>query len=234
VKTFDDQDLANQIAAAIIDRKKLHPFGDKTMIQLTASNLISILQIPADRAAVWQPGIQDAMSQFDIGTPLRAAHFIAQIGHESGGLRYTREAWTNSPAQQSYEGAARLGNTEPGDGERFMGRGPMQITGRKNYQALSDALGVDFIGQPALLEQQDYGPLSAGWFWQAGAGLNLGHLARAALEQYGMGAGVDLNDIADLDDIETITYCINGGLNGYQDRCDLLARAREVFDAEVT
>jgi len=198
-------------------------------MMITAIQLMQILNIPDARATVWQPQLDAAMTQFEINTPLRAAHFIAQIGHESGRLVFVKEGWTNSPAQQSYEGAARLGNTEEGDGRLFMGRGPMQITGRKNYQSLSDALDVDFTAQPQLLERIDYGALSAGWFWKIGAGLNLGRHALAALEQYGMGVGVDLNDIADQDDIETITYCVNGGLTGYDDRTAIYQRARNAL-----
>jgi len=191
--------------------------------------LMIIRGMPEDRAGIWQPAVDAAMSEFEINTPLRAAHFIAQVGHESAGFRYTKEIWTNSPAQQSYEGAARLGNTEPGDGERFPGRGPMQITGRKNYHLCGAFLNIDLITQPQLLEQVDYGARSAGWFWEFGAGFNLGHLAINALQQYGMGAGVNLNSIADQDDIETITYCINGGQNGIDDRTAIYQRARNAL-----
>lgn len=198
---------------------------------LTASHLIRIYGIKPTRATIWQPHLAAAMDKFGITTPLRAAAFLAQIGHESGRLVFVKEIWSNSPAQQSYEGAARLGNTEPGDGQRFMGRGPMQITGRKNYQLLGAALNVDFIAQPQLLERVDYGALSAGWFWHTGAGLNLGRKALAALVKLGMGAGVNLNDLADMDNFETITLCINGGLNGFADRCTLYARAKTVLGA---
>lgn len=198
---------------------------------LTAAHLIKVYGIKPTRAAIWHPHLAAAMDKFAITTPLRAAAFLAQIGHESGRLVFVREIWTNSPAQQSYEGAARLGNTEPGDGQRFMGRGPMQITGRKNYQLLGVALNVDFIAQPQLLERVDYGAQSAGWFWRTGAGLNLGKKALHALERYGMGAGVNLNDLADRQDFETITLCINGGLNGYADRCTLYARAKLALGA---
>lgn len=196
---------------------------------ITTAQLVNILEIPEARADVWSPHIGAAMSEFDITTPLRIAHFLAQVGHESGGLKYTKEIWTNSPAQQSYEGAERLGNTDPGDGEKFMGRGPMQITGRKNYQAFSDAIGVDFVSQPALIERMDYGARSAGWFWKFGAGHNLGNAALVALAKLGMGAGVNLNDLADLDDIQTITLCVNGGLNGFEQRSAFLMRAINVL-----
>lgn len=200
-------------------------------MNLTAASLIQIYGIKQTRATIWQPHLAAAMDKFDINTPLRAAAFLAQIGHESGRLVFIREVWSNTPAQQTYEGAARLGNTDPGDGERFMGRGPMQITGRKNYKLLGAALNVDFVAQPTLLERVDYGALSAGWFWRTGSGLNLGKKALHALERYGLGTNVNLNDLADRQDFETITLCINGGLNGYADRCKLYARAKQTLGA---
>ncbi len=206
---------------------------------LTASQLIQIYGIKPTRATVWQPHLAAAMEQFDINTPQRAAAFIAQIGHESGRLAYVKEIWDPEkvPAQKNYEGSIRLGNTVEGDGERFMGRSPVQITGRKNYKLVGDALGVDFVAQPQLLERVDYGAQASAWFWKFGAGLNLGQRALRALDKYGMGLGVNLNDIADMEDFETITICINGGLNGYEERCKLFARAKEVFGistSEVT
>jgi len=199
------------------------------MIALTVAHLMRVMNIKETRATVWQPHLSAAMQRFEITTPLRAAAFIAQIGHESGRLVFTREGWGPTAAQLRYEGRADLGNTEPGDGARFMGRGPMQITGRKNYRHLSDALGIDFVAQPHLLERQDYGALSAGWFWHTGAGLNLGKRARTAVAAHGFNVGVNLNDLADTGDFETVTLCINGGLNGYEDRLKLYDLARTVF-----
>lgn len=196
---------------------------------ITQMQLVSVLQIPEQRADVWQPHVDAAMVEFEINTPLRISHFLAQVGHESGGFKYTKEIWTNSPAQQSYEMAARLGNTEPGDGERFMGRGPIQLTGRKNYKLFGAFIGMDLVSQPQLVERMDIGCRSAGWFWKFGSGFNLGHAALTALGKYGKGEGVNLNDIADRDDIETITLCINGGLNGFEQRSAILLRAIDEF-----
>lgn len=200
-------------------------------MNLTASQLIKIYGIKPARATVWQPHLASGMEQFEINTPLRVAAFLAQIGHESNRLQYVKEIWGPTAAQLSYEGSARLGNVQPGDGERFMGRCPVQITGRKNYKLLGDALGVDFVSHPQLLERVDYGALAAAWFWYAGAGMNLGQRAIIALKKRGMGAGVNLNDLADTGDFETITVCINGGLNGYAERCKLYAKAKEVLGA---
>ena len=198
---------------------------------LTVTDLENIYNIREARALVWQPHLVAAMAQYEINTPLRAAHFLAQIGHESGRLVFVKEIWNPAqiPAQKGYEGALRLGNTVEGDGERYMWRGLVQITGRRNYQAVSDALGVDFIAQPRMLERPDYAALSAAWFWKVGAGKNLGKRALALLKLHGMGEGVDLNDLADKDDIEAITLCVNGGLNGFEDRQRLLLAAKAVL-----
>jgi putative chitinase len=114
----------------------------------------------ADRYAV---PLADACQRYSINTPARLSAFLAQIGHESGGLQYTREI----AGGQAYEGRADLGNTEPGDGPRFRGRGLLQVTGRSNYAALAAALGVDFVADPSLLEQPTFAALSAAHWWHA-------------------------------------------------------------------
>lgn len=199
------------------------------MSLLTIEQFAAILNMPDNRASIWYPQVVVAMDEFEINSPLRISHFLAQVGHESGSFKYVKEIWTNSLAQQGYEGAARLGNSDVGDGERYLGRGPMQITGRKNYAALSVALDINFISQPQLLERIDYGARSACWFWKAGAGKNLGHAALSALEKYDSGVGVNLNDVADADDIVTITLCINGGMNGFEERSRILLQAFNVL-----
>lgn len=120
------------------------------------------------------------------------AAFIAQIGHESGQLVYVREIWGPTPAQTKYEGRADLGNTVPGDGLKCRGRGLIQITGRANYAACGEALGLDLINHPELLEQPQYACMSAAWFW----------------------ATKGLNTLADAGDFDRITKRINGWLNG--------------------
>ena len=95
----------------------------------------------------------------------RVAAFIAQIGHESGQLRYVKEIWGPTAAQMRYEGRADLGNTQPGDGSKYRGRGLIQITGRANYKACGEALGLDLINHPELLEKPQHACMSAAWFW---------------------------------------------------------------------
>ena len=149
-----------------------------------------------ERAKIWLPFIESAMDEFYIDFPQRQAAFLAQIGHESGGLRYTVEIWGPTPAQSRYEGRKDLGNTEPGDGFRYRGRGILQTTGRFNYRRTGDALGVDLIAKPELLSTAELAARSAGWYWRIN----------------------DLNKLADEGKFEAITKKINGGFNGYDDR----------------
>jgi len=146
-----------------------------------------------------------ACKQYEINTPKRIVAFLAQITHESGMFRYSREIWGPTPTQRRYEGRLDLGNTQPGDGERFKGRGFIQITGRANYQLLSDALNVDFVSDPLKLEQSQYVALSAAWFWKSHG----------------------LNELADNDQFKTITRRINGGLNGYDERVKIWNELKE-------
>src|SRR4030095_4349985 len=113
--------------------------------------------------------------EFGINTPLREAAFLAQIAHESGQLRFMEEIWGPTEAQRSYEPqsdlARRLGNTEVGDGKRFKGRGPIQITGRANYATFGDLLGLDIINDPVMAAALEVGFRIAGLYWQKN-GLN--------------------------------------------------------------
>jgi len=111
------------------------------------------------------------MSKYGIVGRLRVAAFIAQIGHESGQLRRVREIWGPTAVQLGYEGRKDLGNTQPGDGAKYRGRGLIQITGRANYAMCGEALGLDLVNQPELLEQPGPACLSAAWYW-ASRGLN--------------------------------------------------------------
>lgn len=160
-----------------------------------------------DRATEWLPFIEAAMDEFDVNTPARQAAFLAQIGHESGGLHWTTEIWGPTIAQSHYEGRVDLGNTEPGDGFKFKGRGLIQTTGRNNYQRTGDALGVDLVADPTLLAQPELAARSAAWFWK----------------EHG------LNELADVGDFMRVTRKINGGTNGMDDRLVLWTSAKEVL-----
>lgn len=174
---------------------------------ISQQQLLQILPNARPVAGVFVPVLNTAMERYQIVGRKRVAAFIAQLGHESGQLRYVREIWGPTLAQAKYEGRADLGNTQPGDGSKYRGRGLIQITGRANYAACGETLGLDLITQPELLELPQYAAMSAAWFWKQNG----------------------LNDLADRDQFNTITRRINGGLNGLQDRLEIWSRARAVL-----
>lgn len=165
----------------------------------------------SDRLARFHPAIAGAMTDAGIDTPLRQAHFLAQIAHESGGLRWLEELASG----EAYEGRADLGNDQPGDGVRFKGRGLIQLTGRANYTEFGRALGRDLTSSTEaaaqVAEDPDLCVRAATWFWSENG----------------------LNALADADDLEAVTRRINGGLNGLDDRAKYLERAKAVFPAQV-
>jgi len=124
-------------------------------------------------AAAWLPVIVESMALYGIDTPTRQAAFLAQVGVESGGLRYTTELWGPTPTQARYEGRLDLGNTQPGDGSRFRGHGLIQTTGRRNHARVRDRLRArfpgrdipDFEASPESLALQEWAALSAADFW---------------------------------------------------------------------
>lgn len=102
---------------------------------------------------------------------LRLAHFMGQCGHESGGFRFMEEIWGPTQAQRGYEGRADLGNTQPGDGRRYKGRGPIQLTGRSNARFYGRKCGIDFENRPDLMAVPSIGILTACMYWDQN-GLN--------------------------------------------------------------
>ena len=174
---------------------------------ITVQQLLQILPNAGQIAGVFVPVLNTAMSRYQIVGSKRVAAFIAQIGHESGQLKYVKEIWGPTAAQMRYEGRSDLGNTRPGEGSKYRGRGLIQITGRANYKACGEALGLDLINHPELLEKPQHACMSAAWFW----------------------ATKGLNTLADEGEFEIITRRINGGLNGLADRQMLYARAMKVL-----
>lgn len=173
------------------------------MRPLTADILVQIMPYAKAKAAQYAPLLDAAMREFDINTPARQASFLSQVGHESGQLRYVRELASGA----AYEGRKDLGNTQPGDGVRFRGRGLIQITGRANYTAAMMALDVDCIERPEVLEQPVNACRSAAWFWKSHG----------------------LNELADAGDQVKVTKRINGGINGLADRLALFEVAKRVL-----
>ena len=136
-----------------------------------------------ERARMLLPHLNDSMVHAEIDSDARKAAYLAQLAHESDGFRTLEEYASGA----DYEGRSDLGNTQPGDGVRFKGRGAIQLTGRANYQRVSNSLGVDLVGQPHLAGTPEYGFLVSAEYWR----------------------DHDLNERADKGDFEGITDVIN-------------------------
>jgi predicted chitinase len=169
---------------------------------LGLDTLLAIMPaLPRELGAAYLPWLNRAMWEFGITTPRRKACFLAQLAHESGELRYFEE----HASGEAYEGRCEdLGNCAAGDGTRYKGRGPIQLTGRKNYRQAGAALGLDLEAEPELAGRREVGFRIAGWFFQVSG----------------------LNELAERDQFSEITRRINGGLLNEQQREMYWARAR--------
>lgn len=165
--------------------------------------------------------LPEVMRRYQINTPLRMAHFLAQCGHESGGFRQVSEnlnydaagllrvfprhftaqiapTFARQPeriANRAYAGRMGNGNEASGDGWRFRGRGYIQLTGRNNYAAFDAVVSDDVLANPDLVATK-YPLLSAAWFWN----------------------NARLNALADTGTVEAVTRRVNGGTHGLEDR----------------
>lgn len=179
---------------------------------ITAAQLKVILpQATAANIEMYLPFLNSLLPEFGIDTPVRIAAFLAQVGHESGQLRYNKEIWGPTTAQKGYEGRKDLGNVVKGDGIKFKGRGLIQLTGRSNYKAFSDAVGVDFVSTPELVETPRYAVMTACWFWKS----------------------KKLNVFADSGNFKGLTKAINGWYNGLEDRLQIWERAKKELQKSV-
>jgi putative chitinase len=167
-----------------------------------------------DTAPAFGQAAATLFPQYGIITPQRVAHFLAQCAAETGNFRYLREIWGPTDAQKGYEGRADLGNTIPGDGQRFLGRGCFQITGRDNYDRYGKRLGLDLCANPKLAEDPAISLHIACLYW----------------------ADHKLNDYADADNILGVSNGINRGNpasirepNGYAARKAAYRKARSVL-----
>ena len=176
----------------------------------------------------WLAPLEETFAKYDISTPVRQAFFIGQCAHESGNfktlqenLNYSAEGlmktwpsrfptkeiadqYARNPAKiagKVYNG--RMGNTSEEEAAKFLGRGLIQLTGKENYERCGTSINVDLVNNPDLLLDPKYAALSAGWFWNRKG----------------------LNELADANDIETMTKRINGGLKGFDDRKAKIAKA---------
>ena len=153
-------------------------------------------------------GLADAMpimvTRFDINTPLRQQHFLAQLAHESDHFQTTREYASG----QAYEGRKDLGNTHKGDGQRFRGRGLVQLTGRFNYtKAAKELDDPTILSTPEVVERFPLAATVSGWFWLKN----------------------NLNAVADRDDPRAVCKIVNGGVNGLDSRIAALTACKRAF-----
>jgi predicted chitinase len=171
---------------------------------VSLSQLKKIMPALSDkRAREVLPHLNKAMVEAKINTPKRQAAFLAQLAHESVQLR----AFEEYASGAAYEGRRDLGNTRPGDGKRYKGRGPIQLTGRANYRAAGKALGIDLEGHPKRAADVDVGFRTAAWFWNSR----------------------NLNSLADKGNFREITRRVNGGYNGMTSRNAYYRRALDVL-----
>jgi putative chitinase len=186
----------------------------------------------------WLEPLLETFEKYQIDTPKRQACFLGQIMHESGSFKFTKENLNYSAkalmatwpsrfpdletanqferqpekiANKVYSG--RMGNTEDGDGAKYIGRGLIQVTGKENYTHCGEALGLDLVANPQLLEEPRYAALSAGWFWNK-KGLNA------------------LADEGTSNSFEVMTKRINGGLLGLDDRKSKMIEVLKALGAQ--
>lgn len=175
--------------------------------------MLQILANAGRQTGVFVCALNAAMGLYGIvGTP-RVSAFIARVGHESGQFRYVRELGGDQYLSKYDTGplAKRLGSPPEadGDGQKYCGRGLIQITEYDNYLACSKALFSDsrLLRTPELLEHAEWAANSAAWFWNSR----------------------NLNALADVEDFLGITRRINGGINGLTDRKGLYEQALRVL-----
>lgn len=176
-------------------------------MRITRAQLIKVMPNAGSSADTYLLIINGWAEHFRINTPLRMAHYLAQIAHESGELRYTKELASG----KAYEGRKDLGNTQPGDGVKYKGRGLIQITGRANYQKYANYCKFDVVSSPELLERPLGAVKSSMWYWNLHG----------------------LNRLADQDNLKAIRRKINGGYNGLPACEKYLKRAKEALEIKV-
>lgn len=182
---------------------------------------------PSARRTEYLPFIQKAMQEFEITTYLREAAFLAQLAHESGELKFMEEIASGA----DYEGRADLGNTQKGDGKRYKGRGPIQLTGRANYRKYGAKLALDLENNPTIAATKEVGFRIAGLYWKdhglnelADKGSQIVNVTRT--RQNGT-TFVEQHPAFD-----AITFKINGGFRGKEERIKYYERAKKVLNKD--
>ena len=170
---------------------------------MTQDQLQEITTASQQRVDLFYPYLSKYMTMFDVVGKLRESAFLGQVLWESGNLRYTKEIASGI----EYEGRKDLGDTHPGDGVKYKGRGLIQITGESNYKEISNVFGEDFINHPELLETPRFACKSAAWWFK----------------HHG------LNELADKGNFRAITKIVNGGYNGLAGRTLIYEKALKVL-----
>lgn len=209
------------------------------LFEITKEQLREMMPLAANSSLEkYLAPLNHQMSKGGVDTPLRIAHFIAQLAHESGSFKYDTEnlnygagalkavfgkyfktqemldEYARQPekiANVVYANRMGNGNAASGDGWRYRGRGLIQLTGQNNYEACGKGIGVDLIESPEVLSiDPEISVAAAVWYWNSRK----------------------LNQYADEDNIEKITRRINGGYHGLDDRKEFLARAKKALLSE--
>lgn len=179
-------------------------------MEITIAQLQGVMpNLKTPKASLYLPLLNAAMAEFEINTVKHIQAFIAQLAHESAELRYMEEIADGSAYEPSKNAnlAKKLGNVKEGDGKRYKGRGPIQLTGRSNYEIAGKALGLDLVNDPTIAATPEVGFRIAGWYWKSRS----------------------LNALADKGDFKAITLLINGGYNGLEDRIKFWERAKKLI-----
>jgi len=184
----------------------------------------------------WLPWLQKTFEKYSIDNVNRQAAFVGQCMHESANFKVLQEnlnysanglksvwgsrfptdeianKYARNPdmiANKVYANRMGNGDEESGEGWKYRGRGLIQCTGKDLYKTLSDALNIDLISDPDMLQEMPFAAMSAGWFWNKKS----------------------LNDLADKKDYKEMTRRVNGGFNGLDDRIAKINKALEVLTA---
>lgn len=184
-------------------------------MKVTKEQLLKIMPTAGDRIDKYITYINGYADAFHIDTDIRMAHYLAQVAHESGELKYTKEIGNENYCHKYEVGklAKMLGNTHKGDGYKYKGRGLIQITGRANYSAFqhSQYCTENVVDNPKLLEEPKLAVISSMWFfWSHGC-----------------------NILADEDNLVKVTQKINGGTNGLDKRREYTKRAKLALNVKT-
>ncbi len=187
-----------------IDAKQLGLMRKQAKAFISPAQLRAVMpRLPLAKAKLYAPMLTRAMAEGNITTRRRKAAFLSQLAHESGQLKYMEEIASGA----AYEGRRDLGNYYRGDGRRYKGRGPIQLTGRANYRAAGKALGLPLERNPTLAASPKIGFRIAAWYWTKR----------------------NINSAADRGDITRVSKLVNGGYNGLSSRIQYYRKALSVL-----